>query len=1326
MTRHLAPLTLAFALITIVAMIVLGAAPSSTAAHALPPGQGAIGRNPVQEPLTASYSIIGGGGSQAKDILTYISNGAQQVVALTGSPTVYMADSGSQWSAQTILNGSTATERWITTQDVGGTIGAPLTVAFSYYHQFRVTFNFNVTHGGTGYTTPSVSLDQLGSAVSVPVPGVLWVDASAPYSYPSQLVGSSSSERWVPQTPGSGTITQAGIVFVTYNHEYLVSSSYSIIGGGSPAPPTLSSTVFGAAAAVPMSTSTQTTWLDAGANFSFSSALTGTATERWTGTVLVKTQAGDTLSMVNNGTVSSAISITPVYYHQFLVNVSFTFVGGSLGALSPPSFAYRFFGNSTSVSNSTAVWVDGGTAYALPETICCPGSPTTERWQLNNSTTGTISSATRISSTYFHQFMEFFSYSIVGQLPPSPSGQPGITYAASGNAQQLTLLQTPQGVWADAGSTYSATTTLPASTATERWSALSATGSVGGPAPANSAVIAYTQQYLLTMVGGGLPTQWANAGNTTFTTPGVFGRSQGTGSRVVSYQIDSEAVQTLAQPEGVLSIPLSMEAPHTITFRSVTQFQVALDAGAAGAVSSITPPTVPGDDFWYDSGSSVQVVLNGTWGRASGTGERITSIAATAQATKQVNGLGPFPAYSTASLLTPVSITTTSVTQYEVVLNGPAMAALVSVSPPSTFSGDAFWYDSGSPPVTVALNGVYSRAVGTGYRLTSWELDSGPVTKLAAAGTVTVVTSVMTSPQFVNATGVLQYQVTMDGGGASALSSTTSPSIPSDKGWYDASSPVGVIMNGVWGRASGTGQRLASFSVNGGAPQAVASTGLVTVLNLASLSSPESITTSVVTQYQVVLDSGAASALASMTSTPIPQDNYWFDSGTPVAVSLNGIWGRTATTGSRLVSYSVNQGAPTAVLTPAQVQGLSLSGISGPESISTKAVTQYRLTTSQPAWASITNPTLPGDAGWFDSGTAVKAVYSDVWNQTSTGTRQDVVSYTIDGGPKTSVARSGTGNFTIAFAMSGAHSVVLTSVIQYSFTVVGPGGLTTAATANHPSQTGDSYFDSGSKVTFAVQRVWNATSKPGARDVLTSYSLDGGSAVAVPASTSAASFTTPSVSFTRPHLLALNASAQYEVTFQFFDALGRNPVVPSDVQLGIGNTTVDVQGPSAWIANGTAFSIINVTWEGAGVGPTPPPSYRVEAAPLNVTVETRVYQASLKMVDLLGLPLSGAQVSMTLANGTTVMGTTKPDGTFSVAMVPLGTFTAKVSSLGSSAQVVGDAASSQPVAEGRVILSLTSLFAIVAVAAAAAISGVVFLRLRKRGKGATAQVSGQK
>ena len=63
--------------------------------------------------------------------------------------------------------------------------------------------------------------------------------------------------------------------------------------------------------------------------------------------------------------------------------------------------------------------------------------------------------------------------------------------------------------------------------------------------------------------------------------------------------------------------------------------------------------------------------------------------------------------------------------------------------------------------------------------------------------------------------------------------------------------------------------------------------------------------------------------------------------------------------------------------------------MAGPESITTKANTQFSVT-SPVAWVSITNSTIP-DAGWFDTATKVNVVDS-VFNQTSSGSRESVTS----------------------------------------------------------------------------------------------------------------------------------------------------------------------------------------------------------------------------------------------------------------------------------------------------------------------------------------------
>jgi len=310
-----------------------------------------------------------------------------------------------------------------------------------------------------------------------------------------------------------------------------------------------------------------------------------------------------------------------------------------------------------------------------------------------------------------------------------------------------------------------------------------------------------------------------------------------------------------------------------------------------------------------------------------------------------------------------------------------------------------------------------------------------------------------------------------------------------------------------------------------------------------------------------------------------------------------------------------------------------------------------------------------------------------------------------------SIGISPTGTFTLSIPMSSSHSITLNSVTQYLVTIVGPPNVN----ATPRSPTGDGYFDSGSKVTFTVPSIWNG-SKPGVRAVLSSYVLDNGPLVATNSSDSA-SYTTPIVVFTKAHSLGFAADTQYQVSFKFFDINGRNPVSPSDVQLIAGNATMDLQGEPAWLKDGASFQVVGVFWEGSSVGPLPAPSFTVQAAPLNVTLNTKVYPASLKVVDLFGFPVSGAQVSMMLANGTVVTGTTKGDGTFAVAMVPLGTFTATVSSFGSNAQIIGNSASTQPVAQGKVALSVISLGAVGALFVGGGVTALLLFRRRRGGVG---------
>ena len=134
--------------------------------------------------------------------------------------------------------------------------------------------------------------------------------------------------------------------------------------------------------------------------------------------------------------------------------------------------------------------------------------------------------------------------------------------------------------------------------------------------------------------------------------------------------------------------------------------------------------------------------------------------------------------------------------------------------------------------LTVSSNGVYDRVAGTGLRVASWNLDGGSNTNVGTTGTVTTSSITMSAAHAVTFNSVTQYQLTLDAGATNALASVTPPTVSGDNYWYDSGTPVTLTLDGVYGRSGGTGARLSSYAVNGGASTPVSTIGTVTVLGV--------------------------------------------------------------------------------------------------------------------------------------------------------------------------------------------------------------------------------------------------------------------------------------------------------------------------------------------------------------------------------------------------------------------------------------------------------------------------------------------------------------
>ena len=96
--------------------------------------------------ITLSYSITGGSAGASVPVLNYSSDGTNQSVVLTTTPTTYFMDSGTEWTVTNPLTGSSSTQRWISSVSAGNVTGTT-SIALVYVHQYYATFSYESNWG---------------------------------------------------------------------------------------------------------------------------------------------------------------------------------------------------------------------------------------------------------------------------------------------------------------------------------------------------------------------------------------------------------------------------------------------------------------------------------------------------------------------------------------------------------------------------------------------------------------------------------------------------------------------------------------------------------------------------------------------------------------------------------------------------------------------------------------------------------------------------------------------------------------------------------------------------------------------------------------------------------------------------------------------------------------------------------------------------------------------------------------------------------------------------------------------------------------------------
>ena len=413
-------------------------------------------------------------------------------------------------SASSIVTAGTSKQYvWTSWSDGGAqthtyTVPSSSATVTAYYDaQYQVSFNYQVSGGGSGYSAPTITYYNLGSQVSVTAgpSATVWVDSGSTYSYTNNpLSGSGTSERWYASSSTSGTISSSSTIDPTYYNQYSVTFGYgdqdsSSITSGSQIG---SYYQFGSALAIDSGSSYGVTspvsgWVDAGSGtVSYQTFTSGG--QSW---ALSSSPASFTVS--SSGTISDSN-----YYHQYSLAVTATpssAVGGTF------QVTYKQFGTTNTNQQQTTTWnswADAGSTVTVSNAQSLYDGDTFSSYTNN---LASMNSAQTITLQYLGSSPKVDKYatgnagvgatSMAISFPATTSSGELIVVAVTESTNDYVSSITPSGYNFQKYTT--ATVTVDTNVVTEVWYGVSTTASAqtitinfdkgGGTAHSTSAVV---------------------------------------------------------------------------------------------------------------------------------------------------------------------------------------------------------------------------------------------------------------------------------------------------------------------------------------------------------------------------------------------------------------------------------------------------------------------------------------------------------------------------------------------------------------------------------------------------------------------------------------------------------------------------------------------------------------------------------------------------------------------------------------------------------------------------------------------------------------------
>jgi hypothetical protein len=546
-------------------------------------------------------------------------------------------------------NGTSTRYVWMNWSDGGAKIhiytvpSSSTTVTANWQTQYQVTFNYQVSGGGYGYSSPSVTYTSMGSKKSVTAgsTATVWVDSGSTYTYTNNpLVGSSSSERWDAISGMSGAITSSITISPTYYHQYYLTNS--LLAG------------------------------------SVNSTTASPTSDSWY-------NSGSSVNVVLNYVWNVLASQSRSNLFSYTVDSSTTNVARSgTGTYSLPTITMTAT-HVISDTNRTQYYlvVNGGNSITYGT-----ASPTGDNWY--DSGTSTTVSSNWVWNTI--------------------SGQ---SRTAITNWQLDGTNQNPTRQ----GSGTLTTSSIPMSTY-------------------HTVTFVSTTQYFLTVNGGNSITygtasptgdNWYDSGtSTTVSSNWVWNTISGQSrTAITNYAIDSTNQNPSRQDSGTFTTSsITMSAAHTVAFASTTQYYLTNNL-LSGSQNTIT--SSPTSDSWYDSGTTVTVVLNYDWNVVNHQSQsNLISYTIGGSTTNVSRSESGTYTPSTITMSTYHTISDNSVTQYYVTITHTHNIGT------TTPSGSA-WYDAGSTiSISVTWNGNHT--------FNKWTASTGSITFANPTSTSTTAT----------------------------------------------------------------------------------------------------------------------------------------------------------------------------------------------------------------------------------------------------------------------------------------------------------------------------------------------------------------------------------------------------------------------------------------------------------------------------------------------------------------------------------------------------------------------------------------------------------